>query len=120
MNLYPHKEARELDGAGSRYAPEAPQEIGAHGATTRLLNIDFLVTFDFFRQSLTSLSLRPLVGSLGSFGALGKGGTVSAPRSLGAVPCFRTDTEPRSAVIRISGPPPTLPFSVLVRPSTSY
>jgi hypothetical protein len=29
VNLYPHQEARELDGAGSLYSPEAPHEIDA-------------------------------------------------------------------------------------------
>jgi len=37
----PAKEAPELDGAGSRYSPESPHEIGAHDAPDNFLMLTF-------------------------------------------------------------------------------
>src|ERR1022692_3649915 len=72
---------------------------------------------------LISLSLKSLgdLGDLGGFGGPGGRGPpspgVSGSTSLGIVPSLRTEIQPRLAVSLMTGPSPTTPLRVAVRPS---
>src|SRR5665647_1993768 len=61
------------------------------------------------------------LGDLGGFGGTGGRGPpsfgVSGGTSLGRVPSLRTEIHPRLAVSLMTGPSPTLPFRVALRPS---